>query len=222
MVFQDPYASLHPRKMVWASLREPLKLHNMDRHEARISDILHAVGLSDAFRYRYPHQLSGGQRQRVAIAVALILEPTVLLLDEPTSALDVSVQAEILNLLSHMRQQRNLTYLLVTTIWRWSLTCASGWGLCIAGHCSKNSALNACVAAKPVKTIRGNFLPPARHKCLHNWKANWRSSRAPCCWCRAAMRLSSATATKQRAIPAIRCAKFSQRADRLCRSRGAF
>ncbi|MGG7447574.1 ABC transporter ATP-binding protein [Kosakonia oryzendophytica] len=114
MVFQDPYASLHPRKMVWASLREPLKLHNMDRHEARISDILHAVGLSDAFRYRYPHQLSGGQRQRVAIARALILEPTVLLLDEPTSALDVSVQAEILNLLSQMRQQRNLTYLLVT------------------------------------------------------------------------------------------------------------
>lgn len=114
MVFQDPYASLHPRKMVWASLREPLKLHGLDRHEARISEVLHAVGLSDAFRYRYPHQLSGGQRQRVAIARALILEPSVLLLDEPTSALDVSVQAEILNLLSRMRQQRNLTYLLVT------------------------------------------------------------------------------------------------------------
>ncbi|WP_342323793.1 ABC transporter ATP-binding protein [Kosakonia sp. BYX6] len=114
MVFQDPYASLHPRKMVWASLREPLRLHGMDKHEARISDVLHAVGLSDAFRYRYPHQLSGGQRQRVAIARALILEPSVLLLDEPTSALDVSVQAEILNLLSRMRAQRNLTYLLVT------------------------------------------------------------------------------------------------------------
>ena len=114
MVFQDPYASLHPRKMVWASLREPLKLHGMDRHEARISEVLHAVGLSDAFRYRYPHQLSGGQRQRVAIARALILEPSVLLLDEPTSALDVSVQAEILNLLSRMRSQRNLTYLMVT------------------------------------------------------------------------------------------------------------
>lgn len=114
MVFQDPYASLHPRKMVWASLREPLKLHAMDHHEARISDVLHAVGLSDAFRYRYPHQLSGGQRQRVAIARALILEPSVLLLDEPTSALDVSVQAEILNLLSSMQRQRSLTYLMVT------------------------------------------------------------------------------------------------------------
>lgn len=114
MVFQDPYASLHPRKMVWASLREPLKLHGLDRHEARISEVLQAVGLSDAFRYRYPHQLSGGQRQRVAIARALILEPSVLLLDEPTSALDVSVQAEILNLLSSMQRQRNLTYLMVT------------------------------------------------------------------------------------------------------------
>lgn len=114
MVFQDPYASLHPRKMVWASLREPLKLHAMDRHETRISEVLHAVGLSDAFRYRYPHQLSGGQRQRVAIARALILEPSVLLLDEPTSALDVSVQAEILNLLSSMQRQRSLTYLMVT------------------------------------------------------------------------------------------------------------
>ncbi len=114
MVFQDPYASLHPRKMVYNALLEPLKLHGLDRHEARISEVLQAVGLSDAFRYRYPHQLSGGQRQRVAIARALIIEPSVLLLDEPTSALDVSVQAEILNLLTSMRQQRQLTYLMVT------------------------------------------------------------------------------------------------------------
>lgn len=114
MVFQDPYASLHPRKMVYNALLEPLKLHGLDRPEERISEVLNAVGLSDAFRYRYPHQLSGGQRQRVAIARALIMEPSVLLLDEPTSALDVSVQAEILNLLSTMRQQRQLTYLMVT------------------------------------------------------------------------------------------------------------
>ncbi|WP_338561138.1 ABC transporter ATP-binding protein [Erwinia sp. E_sp_B04_7] len=114
MVFQDPYASLHPRKMVYNALLEPLKLHGLDRPEERISEVLNAVGLSDAFRYRYPHQLSGGQRQRVAIARALIMEPSVLLLDEPTSALDVSVQAEILNLLATMRQQRQLTYLMVT------------------------------------------------------------------------------------------------------------
>ncbi len=114
MVFQDPYASLHPRKMVYTTLREPLTLHQLDHHEERISEVLEAVGLSDAFRYRYPHQLSGGQRQRVAIARALIMQPSVLLLDEPTSALDVSVQAGILNLLTRMRKQRQLTYLMVT------------------------------------------------------------------------------------------------------------
>ncbi len=114
MVFQDPYASLHPRKMVYHTLLEPLVIHGMDRRETRISDILAAIGLGDAFRYRYPHQLSGGQRQRVALARALIIEPQVLLLDEPTSALDVSVQAEILNLLKTLRRERNLTYLMVT------------------------------------------------------------------------------------------------------------
>ncbi|WP_034912330.1 ABC transporter ATP-binding protein [Erwinia sp. 9145] len=114
MVFQDPYASLHPRKMVCDALLEPLTLHGFDRKASRISDILHAVGLNNAFRYRYPHQLSGGQRQRVAIARALIIEPKVLLLDEPTSALDVSVQAEILNLLAALRRQRQLTWLMVT------------------------------------------------------------------------------------------------------------
>lgn len=114
MVFQDPYASLHPRKMVYHTLLEPLMIHGMDRREERISEVLTSLGLSDAFRYRYPHQLSGGQRQRVALARALIIEPQVLLLDEPTSALDVSVQAEILNLLKTLRRQRNLTYLMVT------------------------------------------------------------------------------------------------------------
>ena len=72
------------------------------------------VGLGLEFRFRYPHQLSGGQRQRVAIARALILEPSVLLLDEPTSALDASIQSEVLNLLDRLRQERNLTYILVS------------------------------------------------------------------------------------------------------------
>ncbi|MGU3575001.1 ABC transporter ATP-binding protein [Brucellaceae bacterium C25G] len=114
MVFQDPYASLHPRKMVHKVLAESLTIHNMDRKEERIRDVLTAVGLGPSFMYRYPHELSGGQRQRVAIARALIIEPDVLLLDEPTSALDVSVQAEILNLLKTLRRERNLTYLMVS------------------------------------------------------------------------------------------------------------
>jgi peptide/nickel transport system ATP-binding protein len=114
MVFQDPFASLHPRKMVQNVLAEPLQIHGFDRHQQRIDDVLNSVGLGPSFRYRYPHELSGGQRQRVAIARAIIIEPELLLLDEPTSALDVSVQAEILNLLKALRQQRNLTYLMVS------------------------------------------------------------------------------------------------------------
>ena len=114
MVFQDPYGSLHPRQTVDTVLAEPLAIHGIANAGSRIAAVLDQVGLGAAFRYRYPHQLSGGQRQRLAIARALILEPKVLLLDEPTSALDVSVQAEILNLLKDIREQRQLTCILVS------------------------------------------------------------------------------------------------------------
>ncbi|NHM18392.1 ABC transporter ATP-binding protein [Tritonibacter mobilis] len=114
MVFQDPYGSLHPRKSVDTVLSEPLKIHGLGNRDARVIEMLAAVGLDQRFRFRYPHQLSGGQRQRVAIARALMLEPKVMLLDEPTSALDVSVQAEILNLLKKLRREQGLTYLMVT------------------------------------------------------------------------------------------------------------
>lgn len=114
LVFQDPYASLHPRHTIDRILREPLEVHGVDRAEERILRSLDEVGLPRRYRYRYPHQLSGGQRQRVAIARALVLEPEILLLDEPTSALDVSIQAEILNLLSDLREARSLTFLLVS------------------------------------------------------------------------------------------------------------
>ncbi|WP_293855881.1 ABC transporter ATP-binding protein [uncultured Alsobacter sp.] len=114
MVFQDPYGSLHPRQTIAAQLAEPLRNLGLDRSPGRVADALVAVGLDPAFQWRFPHELSGGQRQRVAIARALIVEPQVLLLDEPTSALDVSVQAEILNLLTALRRERGLTYLLVS------------------------------------------------------------------------------------------------------------
>ncbi|MEP0962851.1 MAG: ABC transporter ATP-binding protein [Roseobacter sp.] len=114
MVFQDPYASLHPRHSVDQVLGETLHLHGFTGIDDRVVRLLDDVGLGQKFRFRYPHQLSGGQRQRVAIARALAPEPKLLLLDEPTSALDVSVQAEILNLLSDLRQERKLTYLMVS------------------------------------------------------------------------------------------------------------
>jgi peptide/nickel transport system ATP-binding protein len=114
MVFQDPYGSLHPKKTINDILAEPLAIHGISDADRRISRALSDVGLPLAFRYRYPHQLSGGQRQRVAIARALILEPQILLLDEPTSALDVSIQAEVLNLLQALREERKLTYILVS------------------------------------------------------------------------------------------------------------
>lgn len=114
MVFQDPYASLHPRHSVDQLLTETLMLHGKTDVNARIMKLLDDVGLGPTFRFRYPHQLSGGQRQRVAIARALASEPRVLLLDEPTSALDVSVQAEILNLLTDLRAEHKLTYLMVS------------------------------------------------------------------------------------------------------------
>ena len=114
MVFQDPYEALHPRHTVWRQLMEPARIQKIGDAEARGKAALDAVGLPQALRWRYPHQLSGGQRQRVAIARALMLQPDILLLDEPTSALDVSVQAEILNLLCDLQEQRGLTFLMVT------------------------------------------------------------------------------------------------------------
>jgi len=114
MVMQDCYGSLNPAHTIDQIIGEPLSIHRFDRIEERIAAALSDVGLGPAHRFRFPHQLSGGQRQRVAIARCLAIEPEVIFLDEPTSALDVSVQAEVVNLITALKRARGLTLVMVS------------------------------------------------------------------------------------------------------------
>ena len=116
IIFQDPFSSLHPRKMVRDIIGEPLIIHGLAKVQLRskLVEILERVGLREEHLYRFPHEFSGGQRQRIAIARAVILRPKFLILDEPTSALDVSVQATVLNLLWNLKDELGLTYLYIT------------------------------------------------------------------------------------------------------------
>ncbi len=116
-VFQDPYSSLNPRKTIAAIIGLPLEVHGIGtraERRRRVEELMERVGLARRLVYAYPSQLSGGQRQRVAIARALAMNPDVVICDEPTSALDVSVQAQILNLLSDLRREFNLTFVLIS------------------------------------------------------------------------------------------------------------
>ena len=115
MVFQDPFASLNPRKRVVQIIGQPLRLHGTprDKVEGRVRELLDQVGLAPEHVNRYPHEFSGGQRQRIGVARALALEPKLIVLDEPVSALDVSVQAQIINLLDDLQDSFGLTYLFV-------------------------------------------------------------------------------------------------------------
>lgn len=117
IVFQDPHASLNPRKTVFASVAEPLLIHRHLRGaelRRRVESLFGIVGLPADFLFRYPHELSGGQKQRVCIARAVALDPKLLILDEPTSALDVSVQAQILEFLRQLQERLGLTYLFIS------------------------------------------------------------------------------------------------------------
>jgi microcin C transport system ATP-binding protein len=118
IVFQDPYGSLSPRMSVSDIIEEGLWVHHphLARHEReeRVIRALTDVGLDPDTRFRYPHEFSGGQRQRIAVARAIVLEPTFVVLDEPTSALDMLIQSQMVDLLRDLQKRRNLTYLFIS------------------------------------------------------------------------------------------------------------
>ena len=118
LIFQDPYASLNPRKTVSEIIGEPLKLQKLipdaKKRAERVHELMEVVGLADRLINTYPHELDGGRRQRIGIARALAMEPKLIICDEPVSALDVSIQAQILNLMQDLQEQMGLTYIFIT------------------------------------------------------------------------------------------------------------
>ena len=155
MIFQDPYASLNPRMTVSEIIAETIQVcHTIHGHDAimdKVYELMDTVGLADRFVNTYPHELDGGRRQRIGIARALALDPEFIVCDEPVSALDVSIQAQVLNLLMDLQEERKLAYMFITH------------NLSVVAHISSEIAvmyLGQCVERAPTEELFANPLHP--------------------------------------------------------------
>ena len=155
MIFQDPYSSLNPRMSVQELIAEPLLINKVCKNKIevfdKVAELMDTVGLAERLSGAYPHELDGGRRQRIGVARALALNPKFIVCDEPVSALDVSIQAQILNLLMDLQDERDLTYMFITH------------DLSVVRHISDQIAvmyLGKCVELAPSKELFKNPLHP--------------------------------------------------------------
>ena len=160
IVFQDPYSSLNPRKTVYDTIAQPLKHHKIIPHasqadiEERVLELMETVGLAERLINTYPHELDGGRRQRIGIARALAVEPKFIVCDEPVSALDVSIQAQILNLLKKLQEDRGLTYIFITHDCPSSNTSPTISWSCISARPWRSRRRMSCSATRCTRTRR--------------------------------------------------------------------
>lgn len=154
MIFQDPFSSLNPRMTVGETIAEPMiinRMHPKAEIEGKVKDLMDTVGLASRFINSYPHELDGGRRQRIGIARALALEPKFIVCDEPVSALDVSIQAQIINLMQDLQEERGFSYLFITH------------DLSVVRHISRSIMVMylGCVVEKaPTDELFGNTIHP--------------------------------------------------------------